>query len=250
MYQLGGVFIQKLASTITQLEDTKKLLDTRSELNTQLEGIENRIRELKTIIEDQMIEKKVCFVHQNQMQKYELQLKRQEEEAEDLRKKVAASSDSSSELLQNLSGEYEELKKQLEEVEKEEMETEQLLTSAQMEVGNEVMGDEQEQRKVKEYKKRMEVRVELMQQLIDRVHSYQVSVMQAFPKQNCFLNKQELIIKSKTIVGISNLCWYRYIIFFLYFLLVSHKLQAMNMINGTSLNRLDSIDKAIPHRTI
>lgn len=55
---------------------------------------------------------------------------------------MAASSDSSSELLQNLSGEYEELKKQLEEVEKEEMETEQLLTSAQMEVGNEVMGDE------------------------------------------------------------------------------------------------------------
>lgn len=61
---------------------------------------------------------------------------------EDLRKKVAASSDSSSELLQNLSGEYDELKKQLGEMEKEEMETEQLLTSAQMEVGNEVMADE------------------------------------------------------------------------------------------------------------
>lgn len=33
---------------------------------------------------------------------------------------------------------------------------------------------------MEEFKKRMEVRVELMQQLIDRVHSYQVSVMQAF----------------------------------------------------------------------
>lgn len=61
---------------------------------------------------------------------------------EDLRKKVAASSDSSSELLQNLAGEYEELKKQLEEMEKEEMEIEQLLTTAKMEVGDELMSDE------------------------------------------------------------------------------------------------------------
>lgn len=69
-------------------------------------------------------------------------MKRQEEEVEDLRKKVAASSDSSSELLQNLAGEYEELKKQLEEMEKEEMEIEQLLTTAKMEVGDELMSDE------------------------------------------------------------------------------------------------------------
>lgn len=54
---------------------------------------------------------------------------------------------------------------------------------------------------MEEYQNRMRIRVELMNQLLDRVHSYQLSIMQAFPKWIvCFeaWRLQELVEESGT----------------------------------------------------
>lgn len=124
---------QKLSSILNQLENTKELLSHRDDMNTQLETIKTRIRELKKLNEDQSIEEKV-FVSLLCNQRYQLQLKRQEEEVEELRKKVVLNTNSTNELMQTLSAEYAQLQAAIEGLQKEESETELQLSTLRLNV--------------------------------------------------------------------------------------------------------------------
>ena len=51
-----------MTAIIKQLEETKALLSNRDALNGELEGIKNRIRELRKELDDKKIEEKVSVL--------------------------------------------------------------------------------------------------------------------------------------------------------------------------------------------
>ena len=63
---LKGTNAQRLEGILQKLEESQRVLESREMLNQQLEGIKNRIRELKKELEDGLIEQKVINKKKNE----------------------------------------------------------------------------------------------------------------------------------------------------------------------------------------
>lgn len=174
-----GSNTQRLEGILQKLEESQRILESRDQLNQQLEEIKNRIRELKKELEDGLIEQKVRNEIDNKRQKYELQLKREEEEVEELRKRVVTSSKSSSTLLESLRGEIHALEDSVASLREEKTVWEKRLEEMDVEVC-ERGGDElQKKQRVSESRGQLEKRITMMEELLQRVKSYQEVMIQS-----------------------------------------------------------------------
>ena len=179
---------QRLEGILQKLEESQRILESRDQLNQQLEEIKNRIRALKKELEDGLIEQKVRNEMDNKRQKYELQLRREEEEVEELRKRVVTSSKSSSTLLESLRSEIHALEDSVASLREEKTVWEKRLEEMDAEVC-ERGGDElQKKQRVSESRGQLEKRITMMEELLRRVKSYQEVMIQSVTFYICFFN--------------------------------------------------------------
>lgn len=164
---------QRLEGILQKLEDAQRSLENRDQLNHQLDEVKNRIRELKKELEDGSIEQKVSDEMRNERQKFELQLKREEDEVEELRKRVVTNTKSTSALLESLRSEAHILEDSMASLREEKNQWTKQLEEMDADVRTVNTDDLQKKQRVSESRGQMEKRVEMMEELLRRVKSYQ-----------------------------------------------------------------------------
>lgn len=109
----------------------------------------------------------------NERQKFELQLKREEDEVEELRKRVVTNTKSTSALLESLRSETHILEDSMASLREEKNQWTKQLEEMDADVRAVNIDDLQKRQRVSESRGQMEKRVEMMEELLRRVKSYQ-----------------------------------------------------------------------------